>query len=602
MSLAPFPVITALFMAALLAALEQLSSRRRLLDVLSLATAMAVAIFDWQLLDASLAGTIVYWFGDWKPMGGFPVGIAFVIDPASAGLALLSALLTLAALLFSWHHFHAVRTYYHTLMLLFLASLQGFALTGDLFNMFVFFELMGVAAYALTGYKIEESGPLEGALNFAVMNSVAGLMVLLGIALLYALTGGLNLAWAGAALSGKPAGTAVSAAFILLAVGFLTKGAVLPFHFWLPDAHSVAPTPASVLFSGIMVQLGLYAVARIYWVVFSTTLDPDLLRQMLLGFGVATALVGGVMACLQRHLKRLLAYSTVSHSGMMLAGMALLDRRALQGTLLYIAGHGLVKGALFIGTGVLVYHHRSVDEKELHGRCRHLRVTGVLFCVAGLALSGLPPFGTWTGKGIIKETASDLGYQFLPPLLSLCSALTAGAVLRAAGGIFFGLGHSDPFSSSAPATGEEGSETGHSRGPTPRIMLVPLGLLLVASLGVGMLPQVQQVADQAAGRFIDRAAYQALVLQGTPLPLPRPAPQARPGVTVSFVTTAAALVVAALFLGPGPLRGRGRESVKVLLRGPVRLLRRVHSGYIGDYVTWFICGTGIMMALAQFWF
>lgn len=110
MSLAPFPVITALFMAVFLAALEQLSSRRRILDILSLLTALAVAAVDFLLLDGSLSGTDVYWFGDWTPMGRFPAGIAFVIDPASAGLALLSALLTVAALLFSWHHFHAVRT------------------------------------------------------------------------------------------------------------------------------------------------------------------------------------------------------------------------------------------------------------------------------------------------------------------------------------------------------------------------------------------------------------------------------------------------------------------------------------------------------------
>lgn len=598
MALAPFPVVAPLFMAALLAALEQLSSRRRVLDVLSLLTALAVAAMDFALLRESLSASSVYWFGDWTPMRGFPVGIAFVIDPASAGLALLSALLTTMALLFTWHHFHAVRTYYHTLMLLFLASLQGFTLSGDLFNMFVFFELMGVAAYALTGYKIEESGPLEGALNFAVMNSVGALMVLLGIALIYAETGGLNLAWAGAVLQGKPPGPAISVAFALLAVGFLTKGAVIPFHFWLPDAHSVAPTPASVLFSGVMVQLGLYAVARIYWVVFSATLDPEALRLMLLALGTATALIGAVMACLQRHLKRLLAYSTVSHSGMMLAGIALLDRKALAGTLIYIAGHGFVKGALFIATGILVYRHHSVDEQKLHGRCRHLRVTGVLFCAAGLALSGLPPFGTWAGKGVLEESAAALGYRFLAPLLSLCSALTAGAVLRAAGGIFFGLGHPDAFSSTAPATGEEAPETDRPTGPTPAIMLVPLALLLVAGLTVGVLPQFHEGAELAAARLVDRDGYHALVLEGRRPPLYQPLPQQRPGLAAALATTAAALAVAALFLGPGPLQGRPREGMKKILAGPVALLRRVHSGYIGDYITWFMCGTAAVTFLA----
>ncbi|WP_136526718.1 complex I subunit 5 family protein [Geomonas ferrireducens] len=598
MNTPPLPVVLPLFMAALLAALEQLRSRRRVLDVLSLLTALAVVVFDLLLLERSLAATLVYWFGDWSLMRGFPVGIAFVIDPAAALLALLASLLTVAALLFSWHHFHAVRTYYHTLMLLFLASLQGFALTGDLFNMFVFFELMGVAAYALTGYKIEESGPLEGGLNFAVMNSLGGLMVLLGIGLLYAKTGGLNLAWIGAALHGKPVTAPVGVAFMLLSVGFLVKGAVFPFHFWLPDAHSVAPTPASVLFSGIMVQLGLYAVARIYWVVFSDVLAQAPVQSAFLGIGIVTLLAGGAMACLQRHLKRLLAYSTVSHSGLILAGFALHERQALEGTLLYIFGHGLIKGGLFIATGILVYHFRSVDEKQLHGKCRRLKITGVLFLLAGLALAGLPPFGTWAGKGIIEESARGLGYGWLVPFFALGSVLTGGAVLRAGGGIFFGLGHLDPFSSSAPASGEEGAEAEKSRGPTPVIMILPMALLLLSSLGVGLLPQGQQVAALAAARFVDRDGYRHVVLAGERRMTPPLSRVARPGLGGGLIAAAGAVALATLFLAPGPLHGRATKRIKSIVRGPVVLLRRVHSGYIGDYVVWFTVGTAALTLLA----
>jgi multicomponent Na+:H+ antiporter subunit D len=598
MAIAPFPIVLPLFMAAVLAALEHIPSRQRALDVLGLATALAVAVLDLLLLKASLARTIVYWVGGWTPMHGFPVGIALVVDPASAFLACCSAVLATAALLFSSHHFRAVRTYYHTLMLLFLASLQGFCLTGDLFNMFVFFELMGVAAYALTGYKIEESGPLEGALNFAVMNSVGGIMVLLGIALVYALTGGLNLAWAGAALEARPTAPAVPVAFMLLAVGFLVKGAVVPFHFWLPDAHAVAPTPASVLFSGIMVQVGLYAVARIYWVVFSGSVAPAPLQFAFIALGVATALLGGVMACLQRHLKRLLAYSTVSHSGLMLCGLAMLDRRALEGTLLYIAGHGFVKGALFVAAGILVYHHRSVDEKDLHGRGRRLRATGILFLVAGLVLAGLPPFGPWAGKGFIEESAKGLGYGWLSGVFMTASALAAGAVLRAGAGIFFGVGEPDPLSNSAPTSGEEGAEASPPTGGTPALMMLPLVLLLLASLVAGALPWLQEISATAAARFVDRHGYRLAVLQGIEPAKPPTSRHEPSGIGTGVATVAGSVAVAAAFLGPGPFPGWTRRRGKALLRPTVLLLRRVHSGYIGDYVTWFMAGSALMLLLA----
>ena len=195
--LAPLPVTVPLLVAAALVVLEKFPGKRRLLDLIALVTAVGVLLLDLVLLRQSLAGTVVYWFGGWKPVGGFPIGICFVVDPAAAGLAALAAFLTAMALLFSWHYFHAIGIFYHTLMLLFLASMEGFCLTGDLFNMFVFFELMGVAAYALTGYKIDDTGPLEGALNFAVMNSIGAFLVLLGIGIVYARRGGST--WPGSA-------------------------------------------------------------------------------------------------------------------------------------------------------------------------------------------------------------------------------------------------------------------------------------------------------------------------------------------------------------------------------------------------------------------
>ena len=168
-----------------------------------------------------------------------------------------------------------------------------------------------------------------GALSFAIVNSVGAFLVLIGVIMVYARTGALNLAQMGHALSANPPDALVVVAFALIAFGFLVKASIVPVHFWLSEAHAVAPTPLCVLFSGIMVQAGLYGVARVYVDVFSGPLaayEPRM-RTVLLGFGLVTAAVGAIMCMCQRHLKRLLAFSTISHSGIMLCALALFSAR-----------------------------------------------------------------------------------------------------------------------------------------------------------------------------------------------------------------------------------------------------------------------------------
>ncbi len=340
-----------------------------------------------------------------------------------------------ASLTFSWHYFKAAGALYHALMLVFLAGMVGFCLTGDLFNMFVFFELMSVAAYALTGYKIEEEKSLEGALNFAVVNSVGAFLILIGIALLYGRTGALNLAQIGRELTVRPPDGLVLVSFVVIVSGLCVKGALVPFHFWLADAHAVAPTPVCVLFSGVMVELGLYGVARIFWTIYAVPFGPHLgaVGTIFVVAGTISALVGAIMCAGQRHIKRLLAFSTISHMGMILIAMGLMTPWALGGAAIYLVGHGLIKGALFLSSGVLLHRGGSLDEHELRGFGKRLPLTGMMFALAGLGLAGLPPFGAALGKSLIEESASQSGRSWITGVLIAASALTSGAVLRVAG-------------------------------------------------------------------------------------------------------------------------------------------------------------------------
>ncbi|HEX3868138.1 MAG TPA: proton-conducting transporter membrane subunit, partial [Gemmatimonadaceae bacterium] len=254
------PVALPLTVAAVLVAGASLLSRRAR-DTIAIATSATVAAICAVLCYRSLDGPIVYWFGGWTPRDGVALGISFVIDPLGAGLAVMSATLVTASLVFSWRYFDEIGALYLALMMIFLGAIAGFCLTGDLFNLFVFFELMSVSAYALTGYKIEEQQALMGAFNFAVTNSIGAFLVLTGLGMLYGRAGALNLAQLGEALVDKPPDALVIVALTLITSGFLVKAAAVPFHFWLADAHAVAPTPVCVLFSGVMVEAGVYAVA-----------------------------------------------------------------------------------------------------------------------------------------------------------------------------------------------------------------------------------------------------------------------------------------------------------------------------------------------------
>jgi multicomponent Na+:H+ antiporter subunit D len=311
--LTPFPVVVPMLGAATLAATRKWLSRAAA-DSLAIVFAGLTLAMAAVLLHGASHTPGVYWFGNWFPRGTVVLGIGFAVDPISAGLAVLASTLTLLALIFSWRLVDSGSNHFQPLMLVFLAAMCGFSLTVDLFNLFVFFELMSTAAFALCGLKTSEPAPLQGAFNFAVTNTVAAFLVLTGIALLYAVTGALNMAQIGYAI-GTRHDPLVLFAFTLLFCGFSVKAAIVPFHLWLPDAHAVAPTPVCVLFSGLMVELGLFAIARLHFLVFGHTFVTHqvALGSLVAALGSITVVLGGIMCYAEHHLKRMLAFSTDAH-------------------------------------------------------------------------------------------------------------------------------------------------------------------------------------------------------------------------------------------------------------------------------------------------
>ena len=594
MQLVPFPVVVPLLAAALLTALGEVL-HRRLIDLIACLTSAAAFVACCVLTARSTHGPIVYWFGGWTPVHGFPIGISFVVDPFGAGLAAFVTLLVLCSFLFAWRYFESVKSLFHALMLVFLAAMCGLCLTGDLFNLFVWFELMSAAGVALCGYKSEETGPLQGAINFAVSNTLGAYLSLTGIAILYCQTSALNMAAVGSALQARHVDTMlVLIAFIFFASGFLTKAAAFPFHFWLPDAHAVAPTPVCVLFSGVMVELGLYAVARVYWTVFAVPLEEHAgtVRALFLTVGTLTALVGAIGCFGQRHLKRLLAYSTISHMGVMTVGFGLLNAGALAGVALYVLGHGMIKGALFICAGILLHRFRTVDEFELQGHCKRLRWTGLIMLLGALGLAGVPTFGTFFGESKIDDALGEQKLSWLSAVALLSGVLTAAAVLRVSARVFLGWGQRD-----GDSAGEEGPripmdrETGGPPGKTPAMMWLPAALLIGGSLCVALPGRFRAAVEHAAYGFENTRDYQATVLR-EPLPAHQIVihhPESFAPFWRELLAAAAAVALALAALYPRALGRAGTLTSRALGRA-MHPFRAIHSGRIGDYIAWFVFG------------
>jgi proton-translocating NADH-quinone oxidoreductase chain N len=323
---------------------------------------------------------------------------------------------------------------YYALLLIMIAGIVGIGFAGDLFNMFVFFEVMAIPSYVLVAFEKDKWEPIEAAMKYIVMSVFGSLIALLGISMIFMYTGSLDLAVLAQLTAGMDPLKAIGAVGLII-IGFGVKAAIVPLHTWLPDAHSAAPSGISAMLSGVIIEAALIAMIKALAVL--PGIDSGV---VLIIFGIVSMFVGNFMAMVQRDLKRMLAYSSIAQMGYILLGIGLAfaylssgGDYGFRGGFLHILNHAVMKGGAFLCAGAILHSIGTRDLEEMRGIGRKLPLVGVAFAFFGLALAGVPPLNGFISKFFICKAGVDAGgwgivamvLLIVNSLLSLCYYLPA---------------------------------------------------------------------------------------------------------------------------------------------------------------------------------
>lgn len=525
--LMPLPVLIPLAGAALSLIGGRKPAAQRLITVLSLIVVLAVC--STLLLLADRGGTQVLHVGGWGPTdaGLGPLGITLVADRLSALMLVVSAIVLLAVVFYAigqgirdGDDHQPVSIFLPTYLVLSAGVCMAF-LAGDLFNLYVGFEVLLSASFVLLTIGASKERVRAG-ISYVMVSMVSSLIFLIGLALVYAATGTLNMAELSLRLQDISSGTR-SALFAVLLVAFGIKAAVFPLSTWLPDSYPTAPAPVTAVFAGLLTKVGVYAIIRAHSLLFPTGgLDPVLLVAALL-----TMLVGILGAIAQSDIKRLLSFTLVSHIGYMVFGVALSSQLGMSGAIYYVAHHIVVQTTLFLVVGLIERQAGASTLQRLGGLAAASPVLAFVFMVPALNLGGIPPFSGFIGKVALLEAGTEDGSVLAWILVAggvVTSLLTLYVVMRVWSKAFWRARADAPegeLSNAAPLvlldeTDESQDVAFDNRGDVGRMpvgMLVPtFGLIAVGlALTVAAGP-IFGYSDRAAAQVIDRGEYISAVL------------------------------------------------------------------------------------------
>ena len=443
-----------------------------------LSWAVAVAATLWALYAAlellsqtMAAGEIHYELGGWAA----PYGIEYVVDPVNAWVVVIVALI--GALVAPYARVSVEREItedriplFYAAFILCLTGLLGIAVTGDVFNVFVFLEISSLSAYALIALGSDRRA-LTASFQYLIMGSVGATFIVIGIGLMYVMTGTLNMADLADRLPEVSGTRTIPVAFTFLTVGITLKLALFPLHLWLPNAYTYAPSAVTAFIASTATKVGVYLLLRFFFTIFGVTFSFDVMQldRILMPLALIAIVTMSLVAIYQENVKRLLAYSSVAQIGYMVLGISFASVLGLTAGILHLFNHALMKGALFMSMGCVMYRVGSVRLERMNGLGRAMPWTMAAFVVGGLSLIGVPFTVGFISKWYLVQAALEQGMWPVAGVVLLGSLLALMYVWKVVEVAYFR--EADP-------------ELGISEAPLS--LLVPTWVLVLGNLYFGI--------------------------------------------------------------------------------------------------------------------
>ena len=450
--------------------------------------------------DVLALGVVSAQVGAWPA----PFGVTFVADLLSAVMVVITAIVGVVVALFSMGDISEREQHfgYHTLFNILIAGVTGAFLTGDLFNLYVWFEVMLIASFGLLALG-KSSEQVDGAVKYVALNLISTVLFLSGIGLLYGLTGTLNMADLHVAVKAVENTTLLTSIAVLFLIAFGIKSAAFPLFFWLPASYHTASFSVSAVFAGLLTKVGVYAMIRFFTLII--VLDAAFTQPLMLVMACCTMVVGVFGAAAQTDFRKILSFHIVSQIGYMLLGLALFTPLALVGTVFYLVHHIVVKANLFLISGIVHRLCGSTELKAIGGLYKTAPLLALLFVISAFSLAGFPPLsGFWAKFLLIKAAFQDQAW--LAGFIALAVGLLTIFSMTKIWGEAFWKNHPKEIE---PRLASLDKKTRYSG-----IVAISLFASITIMIGINPEPFVD-FAQRSANQLLDNQAYLTAVLGGT---------------------------------------------------------------------------------------